>query len=142
MEHVIVRLEDDYYTTAQAREHIWHADLEEPAGGGNSAPTPEEMLLGALGSCMAQTAKLYAARKQWQIDRIEVHLSMERFSGKDYSDYEGDSTFIHEIREHVMIEGPLDEAQEKRIREIMGKCPVRRVLASPNFFVEGEKIAE
>ena len=74
-----VVLQDGYHTTATARGHVWHADL--PDDGEDFSPTPEELLLGALGSCMTQTAKLYAARKGWQIDRVEVTLDFERFRG-------------------------------------------------------------
>lgn len=125
-----------YYTDAQTREHVLHADLPTDDGGGNQAPTPEDMLMSALGSCMAQTAKLYANRKGWQIDRIEVQLSYERFSAGDYAAYEGDANFVHEITEAITIEGPLDDAQKARIKEIMGKCPVRRFISNPVFFKE------
>lgn len=131
-----IHLEDGYQTTVDAREHQWHADLEND--GGNSAPTPEELLLGALGSCMAQTARLYAARKGWQIDRIDVTLDFERFKGSEYAAYDGDSAFVHEIREHIIIQGPLTDEQRARILEIMGKCPVRRILTSPTFIVEAQ----
>lgn len=134
-EKVTVTLADGYHTTASARQHTWHADLLEASGGSNQAPTPEEMVMGALGSCMAQTAKLYAARKEWQIDRITVELEFERFRGADYPGYDGDAPFIHEIREHITVEGPLDDEQRARIIEIMGKCPVRRLIANPAFFV-------
>jgi len=131
-----ITLEEGFYTTASARGHEWHADLNPDQGGGNNAPNPEELLMGALGSCMAQTAKLYAERKGWQIDRIEIKLDFARFNAADYTAYEGDARFIHEVIESISIEGPLDDAQKARILEIMGKCPVRRVLANPVFFVE------
>lgn len=140
MPKTTVRLEDGYYTTASARNHTWHADLEKD--GENLAPTPEELLLGALGSCMSQTAKLYAARKGWQIDRIEINLEVERFKGSDYAAYDGDAAFVHEIREHITIEGPLDDEQKARVLEIMGKCPVRRILTTPTFIVQAEREAE
>ena len=135
---VIVTLQDGYYTTAQARMHTWHADLPEVSGGEDNAPTPEELVMGTLGSCMAQTAKLYAARKGWQIDRIEVRLSFERFQGSDYPAYTGDAPFVHEVREHIVVQGDLDDEQKQRLITIMGKCPVRRLIANPAFFVEAE----
>ena len=134
--HVVVTLEDGYYTTAQSRQHTWHADLPEKSGGKDEATTPEELAMGTLGSCMAQTAKLYAARKGWQIDRLEIHLNFERFNGSDYPGYEGSAPFVHEVREHITVEGPLDDEQKERIITIMGKCPIRRLIANPAFFVE------
>jgi len=134
-EKVIVTLDDGYYTTATARQHTWHADLSEASGGTDQAPTPEELVMGTLGSCMAQTAKLYATRKEWQIDRITIELEFERFRGADYPGYEGDAAFVHEVREQITVEGPLDDEQKARIIEIMGKCPIRRLIANPAFFV-------
>lgn len=136
MDYVEVALNEKYRTVITARDHTWHADVKEDSGGDDSAPTPEEMLLGALGSCMAETMKLYAARKGWVVEHIGVQLELERFNASDYPAYEGDSKFIHEIREHIVIEGPLDDEQRVRLLEIAGRCPVRRVLASPTFFVE------
>jgi putative redox protein len=133
---ITVTMADGYYTTAKSRTHTWHADLLEESGGTDNAPTPEELVMGTLGSCMAQTAKLYAARKGWQIDRIEIALNFERFNGRDYADYAGNASFVHEIREHIIVEGPLDDEQKQRIIKIMGKCPIRRLVANPAFFVE------
>lgn len=135
-EHVVVVLGVGYETIARTDQHTWHADLPEESGGTNVGPNPEQMLLGALGSCMAQTAKLYAVRKGWEVDRIEIRLELERFKGSDYPNYSGDAGFVHEIREVVIIEGNLDDEQRSRVREIMGKCPVRRILTNPVFIVE------
>lgn len=112
------------------------ADLPLESGGDDQAPTPEELVMGTLGSCMAQTAKLYANRKGWQVDKITVTLDFVRFSGKDYPGYEGNAPFVHEVREHIEVEGQLDDEQKARVIEIMGKCPIRRLIQNPAFFVE------
>jgi len=133
---ITVTLGDGYYATAKSDRHEWYADLPEPDGGTDNAPTPEELVMGTLGSCMVQTAKLYANRKGWKVDRIEVKLNFERFRASDYTAYEGDAAFIHEIREAITVEGDLDDDQKKRVIEIMGKCPIRRLIQNPAFFVE------
>jgi uncharacterized OsmC-like protein len=134
---VTVTMDQGYYTTAKSGKHEWHADLPEDNGGDNNAPTPEELVMGTLGSCMAQTAKLYAARKGWQIDRVEIKLNFERFRASDYDGYDGDAAFVHEVREAITVEGSeLDDDQKKRIIDIMGKCPIRRLIQNPAFFVE------
>jgi putative redox protein len=135
MEPVTVTLTDGYFATAQAGPFKWHADLaddEIPAVG----PNPEQLLMGALGACMAQTAKLYAARKGWQVDSIRIDLSFKRFRGDEYPAYDGDANFVHEIREAIQITGDLTPEQEIRMREIVTKCPVRRLISNPVFFVE------
>ena len=133
-----VSMSDGFKTHISARDHLWHADLSVDEGGDGAGPNPEEMVMGALGSCMGQTAKLYAERKGWQIDRIEIDLDFERFRAGDYDGYEGEARFIHEVREGIIIEGPLTEEQKERVLEIMGKCPVRRLISNPAFFVTFE----
>jgi putative redox protein len=133
---VSVTLDDTYQTTIRARDHVWDADVPQAEGGTDSAPNPEEMLLGALGSCIAMTTKMYANRKQWPLERVEVTLELERFKGSDYAAYNGEAQFVHEIRESITFYGPLSDDQRVRLLEIAGKCPVRRIITSPVFIVE------
>lgn len=135
MENVKVVLDNNYRTTITARHHEFHADSPNE-GGSDTAATPEEMLLGALGSCMAMTAQMYANRKTWQLERVEVELSLKRFNATEYEKYQGDATFIHEVTESVRFYGNLDAEQTARLHEITTKCPVRRILANPVFFVQ------
>lgn len=138
MDTTRVTLDYNLRAAATAREHTWYADVPEADGGDNTAPTPEEMLLGALGACISITVMMYANRKGWPLDNIAVHLEMERFKGSEYAGYEGDSQYVHEIRESVRLYGALDHEQRARLLEIAGKCPVRRVLSTPTFFVPFE----
>jgi len=137
-----VHLGEGYKTTIQSRHHVYHADEPVDKGGTDAHATPSEMLLGALGSCIAITMKLYAERKGWQIDSVDIELDFERFSGKDYADYDGEAAFVHEFRKHIIINGDLDEKQRERLLDIAGKCPVHRALAMPAFFVEAELEAD
>ena len=137
MAKAIVRLgSDGYRTEIINRTHITHADEPISDGGSDSAPTPMEMMLGALGACMAITTQMYARRKGWPLEAVELALDSERFSAVDYAAYEGDAQFVHEIRNQITFRGPLTEEQRARLFEIAGKCPVHRVLANPVFFVE------
>jgi putative redox protein len=136
MDQVAVRTHGSYRTTVTARQHTFHADVPAASGGDDSAATPEELLLGALGSCMAETALMYARRKDFPLDDVEIALEMERFSGADYADYDGDATFVHEIRERITLHGDLSDAQRDRIIEIAHKCPVRRAITHPLIFKE------
>ena len=123
-------------TTINVRQHEWHADEPIEHGGGDTGPTPGEMMLGALGSCMAITCKLYAERKGWDLQRVEVKLDYERFRGRDYPIHDGDDLYVHEVREALVFHGDLDEKQLARLRDIAGKCPIHRLLAYPTYFVE------
>ena len=130
-----------YYLKVRARpltwrHHQWHADEPIEDGGTDTAPTPGELMLGALGSCMAITCKLYAERKGWDLQRVEVKLDYERFRGRDYPAHDGVELFVHEVREALVFHGDLDEKQLARLRDIASKCPVHRVLAFPTYFVD------
>lgn len=150
MSKTTIRLEDGYKAEIKTRSHTWYSDEPESSGGTDAGPNPPEMMLGALGACMAMTGRMYAERKGWPLEAVDVEIDMQRFSGSAYDGYDGDANFVHEIREGIRLHGPLDDEQKARIIEIMGKCPVRRVLANPVFFVDamiaeeeaGETLAE
>jgi uncharacterized OsmC-like protein len=130
-------------TVASARDHIWYADEPIQDGGIDSAPTPKEMLLGALGSCMVITVHMYANHKNWPLDKVEVRLDIAEIKAADYPGYQGDARYVNEIHEEVIIHGDqLTPEQRERLREIAGKCPVRRVLINPTFFVDAGRIVE
>lgn len=142
MDRASVRSLGSYRVAITARQHTFYADVPEASGGEDSAANPEEMLLGALGACMAETALMYAKRKGFPLEDVEIELELERFNAGDYPLYEGEASFIHEIRERVLLYGPLTDEQRGRIMEIMRKCPVRRVVTNPVFFKESLTEAE
>jgi putative redox protein len=96
------------------RDHIQFSD--EPAAllGQNTGPAPTQIVLMALGSCTAITVRMYAARKEWTIDRIAVRLRW----APEFTAIERD----------IEIDGPLDEEQRARLLQIAEKCPVHKIL--------------
>ena len=131
-----VTLTDGLQTTIKTRNHVYHADEPVQDGGTDTAVSPMEMVLGALGSCIAVTVKMYAQRKGWPLERIEVAVDETRFNGKDYAEYEGDAKYIYEIRKGIKFYGPLDEKQIERLYDIAGKCPVHRMIDLPTYWKE------
>jgi putative redox protein len=143
MAALTVTLDQGLRTTIESEHYTWYADELVENGGTGIAADPVEQMLGAVGSCMAITVQLYAKRKEWPLEKIEIQLHMERFSGDQYPAYKGDAQFVHEIREHITLYGnKLTDEQRTRLLEISTKCPVRRVLVNPTFFVSshGEAI--
>lgn len=112
---------------------------DEPAnvGGEGSGPDPYALLLAALGSCVSMTVTLYARRKNWPVERVEVRLRQGRIHAKDCAACEtkGDG-FVHQIERSVKIEGDLTEEQHARLQEIAHKCPVHRTLTSEILITE------
>ncbi|MCB9450929.1 MAG: OsmC family protein [Anaerolineaceae bacterium] len=137
MPPVSVTLRDSLQATIQCGHHTWLADEPLDSGGTDTGPTPMQTLLGALGSCIAITMKLYAQRKEWPLEGVDVELEIQRFKGSDYPGYEG-TAFVHEIRKKITLHGPLDDEQRSRIHDIGEMCPVHRTLQYPTVFVEKE----
>jgi putative redox protein len=131
-----IQLKDGFFTTVKSRHHVFHADEPKEDGGSDQAPRPSEMLLGALGSCVAITLKLYAQRKNWPLEGIDIQLDYARLRGEDYPAYEGDEPYIHEYREKIILHGPLNDEQKSRLMDIATKCPVRKAISTPSFFVD------
>ena len=131
---VNINLRDGMRTTISVRQHEWHVDEPISDGGEDTAPTPGEMMLGALGSCMAITCKMYADRKGWDLQSVEVAVDYERFKGSDYPAHDGADAFVHEVRKSLVFHGNLDEKQRRRLHDIAGKCPIHRLLATPTYF--------
>ena len=129
MHGTTVRTQGGHKTTISAREHLWYADSPVEDGGTNAGPTPEEMLLGALGACAAITAKMYASRKGWPLEDVVIVLDMERKPLENVP-------FAHQLTEQIQLIGDLTDEQRVRILEIMGRCPVRRAVTNPLAFVE------
>lgn len=128
-----IRLGDGYKTTIKVRDFTFHTDEPADAGGTDEAPTPMELLVSSLGSCVAVTCKLYANRKKWPLEGVDIDVTHERVKAVDYPAYEGSADFVNDFQLQIVFKGPLTEEQLARLHEIAGKCPVHRVLISPNF---------
>jgi len=99
--------------------HRWTADEPADLGGANTGPTPHHLLLSSLGACTAITLRMYAARKAWPLERIEVELAFNP---------DGKPAAGSDIRRQVMLHGPLDEAQRERLLQVANSCPIHKVL--------------
>ena len=131
---VAVRLGDEGFTTEiMARQHSFIADEPESVGGDDFGPGPYELVSGGLGACTAMTLHMYARRKAWPLERVEVYL-------RHFTDYPADMAAatgsappdperkISHFERVVHLFGPLDEAQQTRLLEIAERCPVHRTL--------------
>ncbi|HEY0006786.1 MAG TPA: OsmC family protein [Pyrinomonadaceae bacterium] len=113
--------------------------IDEPAslGGDGAGPNPYDLLLAALGGCISMTVTLYARRKGWPLERVQVELRQGRVHSKDCAECEQSTErFIHRIERRMTIEGELTEEQSARLQEIAHKCPVHKTLSSEIMITE------
>lgn len=131
-DRVVVQLgkQDAFTTEIKAGKHQLIADEPESIGGNDFGPTPYDLLLSSLGACTAMTIKMYADRKQWDLQEVRVHLSHSKQHAEDISDVDGPAPLIDVIDRSIELEGNLDERQKARIMQIADKCPVHRTLHS------------
>ena len=97
--------------------HLWHADEPPATGGKDTAPTPVQLLSGALAACTAMTIQMYAARKQWPLTRVTVSVTKQSVDGA--------TEFVRDVK----LEGTLDEEQRARLLGIANKCPTHKILS-------------
>jgi putative redox protein len=113
------RRREGYTHDVEVDGHKLVIDEPEIAGGANLGPSPTRLGAAALAACTAITVEMYADRKGWEVDTVEVDVDMEI-----------EASAIRAFTVHLRVECELDEEQLERLRVIAGKCPVHRALAS------------
>ncbi|MGB0949912.1 MAG: alpha/beta fold hydrolase [Marinirhabdus sp.] len=123
--------EDGFTTLLKLGNHYLKADEPLRVGGKDYGPTPYQLLAGSLSACTAMTLQMYAKRKKWHIENVEVHTSYSKDHAKDCGDCEtSGASKIDTFAREIKIEGKLDDKQLKRLLQIADKCPVHKTLHS------------
>jgi putative redox protein len=108
---------DRYHTDLQAGRHALAADEPAQHGGADTGPTPFGLLLSGLAACTAITLRMYADRKGWPLEGVDVQL-----------------VYTVEDREHrwidrqIVLRGPLEDDQQARLADVAEKTPVTRAV--------------
>lgn len=112
----------------QAGAHRFQSDEPVAAGGGDAGPDPYDLLLASLGSCTSMTLRLYARRKGWPLERVEVRLRHSREHAQDCADCERGKVRVERIERRIALTGALDAEQKARLLAIADRCPVHQTL--------------
>lgn len=107
-----------------------HIDADEPktVGGGGHGPTPYDLLLMSLGACTSMTLRLYANRKGYKLEDVQVRLRHERLHAKDCAECDGKEGKVERITRELFVRGSLSEEQRADLLRIADRCPVHRTL--------------
>lgn len=113
------RRREGYTHDVEMDTHKIVADEPKDAGGADEGPSPTRLLAASLASCTAITVAMYAGRKEWDIDGLEVAVD---FAGSPKG------TDAAEFVIHLRYPEGIDEERINKIRSIAAKCPVHRTL--------------
>jgi putative redox protein len=115
---------DTYTTSLLSGKHKLVSDEPIHANGHDLGPAPGDYLCMSLASCTAITLRMYAQRKGWKVEEINIVVSLVK--GTEMAS--GNNTFYCEVG----WKGELTGEQEKRMLEIAKACPIHRLLTKPS----------
>jgi putative redox protein len=110
--------------------HQLASDEPQAFGGGDQGPSPYDLLCAALGACTSMTLRMYARTKGWPLQRVIVTVRHEKIHAVDCATCETKEGKLDRMELEIALEGPLDDAQRRRLLEMADRCPVHRTLSS------------
>ena len=122
----IARRRQGFQHDLEIGTHQLTVDEPEAQGGSDQGPSPQELLAASLASCTAVTMEMYADRKGWDIDGLEVDCR--------YTPAERGCPTRFELV--MKMPAHLSEEQVERLQVIAAKCPVHRTLEGEVAFDE------
>ncbi len=130
MTQITARLSTGTEVELSNGRHTWKANEPVAVGGTDSGPNPYELLLGSLAACTCITLALYCRHKKIALETVTACYEFDRIHAQDCEDCDDEARgYIDHITSDVRISGELDDAQKKRLAEIVQRCPVHKTLA-------------
>ena len=127
-------VEDNFTTKIQMKNHNMIADEPISVGGDDFGPSPYQLLYASLAACTTMTLKMYADRKQWDLQEVFVYISHSKKKNTELGIELEKPTRIDYITKKLKFVGNLTDEQKQRLKEIAAKCPVHKTLASQVVF--------
>lgn len=112
--------QEQYQTLLDTPSGIFIADEHIEVGGTQKGMNPHELLLGSLASCTAITLRMYANRKEWPLDSVQVNVNIT---------VEADATKGTIIERSIQLNGNLSAEQKERLLYIANRCPIHKILS-------------
>ncbi len=106
----------------RVRGHELCSDMSVQDGGGDSAPSPVELLAASLGACIAMMAQRYCDRHGYTDGEVEVSLTIELAdSPKRVGGFVVD----------VELPNGVPEDRKDAVRRMIELCPIHETLRNP-----------
>lgn len=117
-----------FLTQIKAGDFQLLADEPKAQGGQNLGPNPYELLGSALGACTSMTLRMYADRKNWPLESIQVHIDYDAQYSEDVAHCDEEKRRMGKFTRRIALKGDLSEKQIQRLMQIADRCPVHRTL--------------
>lgn len=122
MANVKATIGNDHYKTVIVTEsNTLIADEPIHAEGTDLGFSPAELLTSALASCTAITLRMYADRKQWPLEQVDVVVTFQRDNEHNISN----------LNRSIEVKGALSQEQRNRLLQIANQCPIHKTLTNP-----------
>ncbi|GIZ15675.1 OsmC family protein [Capnocytophaga catalasegens] len=108
----------NYYTEVIAGQNTLITDEPTELGGEGKGFSPLEILATSLASCTAVTLKMYADRKEWDLGKIEINVSVE-------NDKIAQKAIFNR---QIGFSNTLDNKQQDRLLKVAESCPIHKLL--------------
>src|ERR1700693_6499251 len=91
--------------------HLLQVDEPRDTGGSDVGPNPYELLLSALGACTSMTLRMYAERKQWPLQGVQVRLAHSKIYAEGCVACDTKRGMLDPIDAEISLIGDLSEDQ-------------------------------
>ena len=130
MKEVVVKFVRNYQQEAKTEQHTIIIDEAKDVGGDGKGPDPYDLLLTALGGCTSMTIMMYARRKEWPLESVQVKLNHEKIHATECEECVTEEGKLDQITKTIYLKGDLTQEQRERILEIADRCPVNKTLTT------------
>lgn len=123
MDKITARIKKELYRVdiSSPSGNVIIADEPEDLGGKDAGFSPTELLASALAACTGATLRMYADRKGWNLDAVDMEIDIAWNA-------EEKKTVINR---RLVFKGHLDDEQKNRLTAIANACPVHKILSNP-----------
>ncbi len=121
----------DLYTETTVREHLVRADYPVPAGGGNQAPNPIELLLASFAACIECAFYEFAVHEGFSVNSISVEIE-GTLDLRGLFMIDDIQAGFKDLSYRLIVESPDDEEKIRELAErVIAHCPVVDSLVKP-----------